>query len=628
MCGIAGIVHRERERPVELETLERMTEILAHRGPDDRGVWSAPGVGLGHRRLSIIDLVSGHQPMSALDGALWITYNGELYNYLELRGELRAQGCQFATQSDTEVLLQGYAVWGEACLPRLNGMFAFGLWDQRQQRLIAARDHLGIKPFYYYHDGEVFLFASEIKALLEHPRLRPELDGQALQDYLDLQYCLGDRTLFKGIRRLLPGHFLVWEGGQVRIGKYWDLDFTPDPQYDEEEFIPRLVHLLEDAVRLQLRSDVPLGAHLSGGLDSSAIACIAAPLLGGKLQVFTGGFKDSPRYDESAYARLVARHLGAEYHEIFPSAGDLAATFEKLIYYLDEPIAGAAVFPQYFLSKLAAQKVKVVLGGQGGDELFCGYARYLVAYLETCLQQAIYGQAATGEQLTLEQLSAGLSYLRGYEPMLMNHLGQDLFGEPALRYYQLLHQRAQDMEGVLHTGWQEPGYSTQDAFRAEFMAPRTDALIDRMLYVDVKNHLQSLLQLEDRTSMAVSLESRLPLLDYRIADQVFAAPARSRFAAGRPKHLLRRALRGIVPQTILERRDKMGFPVPIYEWFRGELRPFVEEILLGRITRQRGFFNMEAVERCVRGERPFGRTVWGLLSLEVWFRLYFDRRSG
>jgi len=556
---------------------------------------------------------------------LWITYNGELYNYLELRRELLGQGCRFATQSDTEVLLHSFAAWGEDCLRRLNGMFAFGLWDQRHQRLLAARDHLGIKPFYYYQDSEVFLFASEIKALLAHPAVRPELDGQALQDYLDLQYCLGDRTLFKGIRRLLPGHFLVWEGGQARTGKYWDLDFTPDPHYDEEEFIPRLAGLLEDAVKLQLRSDVPLGTHLSGGLDSSAIACMAAPLLGGKLQVFTGGFRDSPRYDESRYARLVAHHLGAEYHEVFPSASDLADTFEKLIYYLDEPIAGAAVFPQYFLSKLASERVKVVLGGQGGDEIFCGYARYLVAYLEAGLQQAVYGQGATGEEIALSELGAGLSYLQGYEPMMMKFFGQDLFGDPAARYYLLL-QRSQDMEGVLQAGWQEPGYSTREAFRAEFRAPRTGALIDRMLYVDVKNHLQSLLQLEDRTSMAVSLESRLPLLDHRIVDQVFAAPARSRFAAGRPKHLLRCALQGIVPQAILERRDKMGFPVPIYEWFRGELRPFVEDILLGQTTRERGFFNMEAVERCARGERPFGRTVWGLLSLEVWFRLYFDGR--
>jgi asparagine synthase (glutamine-hydrolysing) len=627
MCGIAGIVHRDQGRGVDLEVLGRMTDALSHRGPDDRGLWAEPGVGLGHRRLSIIDLVSGHQPMATAAGQLWITYNGELYNYLELREELRAEGRVFSTQSDTEVLLQLYEARGEQCLRQLNGMFAFALWDRRRQRLLAARDHLGIKPFYYYADGEIFLFASEIKSLLQHPRLRPELDPEALQDYLDLQYCLGDKTLFKGIKRLLPGHCLTWEEGQVRVAQYWDADFTPQEDYAEEEFVPRLAHLLEDAVRLQLRSDVPLGAHLSGGLDSSALACLAARQLGGPLQVFTGGFKEHSKYDESAYAKLVAQHLGAVYHEVFPQAADLAASFEKLVYFLDEPIAGAAVFPQYFLSELASRHVKVVLGGQGGDEIFCGYARYLVAYLEGCLQQAIYGRRpGSGVQdLGLEELSGSLYYLRGYEPTIMKYFGQDLFGDPAERYYLLL-KRSQDMEGVLTGDWRALGYSTREVFRAEFMAPRTDALIDRMLYMDLKNHLQSLLQLEDRTSMAVSLESRLPLLDRRIVDLVFAAPAHHRFAAGQPKHLLRRALQGIVPQPVLDRRDKMGFPVPIYEWFKGELRPFVEDILLGQTTRQRGFFAMKGVEQCIRGEQPIGRTVWGLLSLELWFRAYFDGR--
>lgn len=626
MCGIAGMVYRDPHRQIDAQVLDRMTDVLSHRGPDDRGTWVESGVGLGHRRLSIIDLVSGHQPMATARDQLWITYNGEIYNYLELRAELKAEGRSFATQSDTEVLLQLYDARGEDCLRQLNGMFAFGLWDRRRQRLLAARDHLGIKPFYYYTDGEVFLFASEIKSLLEHPQLQPNLDPQALQDYLDLQYCLGDKTLFKGIKRLLPGHFLVWERGQVRVSKYWDVDFTPQEPYDEQEFVPRLTHLLEDAVRLQLRSDVPLGTHLSGGLDSSAIACLAAKHLSGPLQVFTGGFKEHARYDESAYARLVAQHLGAVYHEVFPRAADLAATFEKLVYYLDEPIAGAAVFPQYFLSELASRHVKVVLGGQGGDEIFCGYARYLVAYLEACLQQAIYGSHPESmvQDLSLAELSPSLSYLRGYEPTIMKYFGQDLFADPADRYYLLL-KRSQDMDGVLQGDWQEPGYSTREVFRAEFMAPRTTALIDRMLYMDLKNHLQSLLQLEDRTSMAVSLESRLPLLDHRIVDLVFAVPARQRFAAGQPKYLMRQALQGIVPQPILDRRDKMGFPVPIYEWFKGELRPFVEDILLGQTTRQRGFFAMDAVERCIRGEQPIGRTVWGLLSLELWFRAYFDR---
>ena len=624
MCGIAGILHGDPERPVDRQVLERMSARLVHRGPDDSGIWMDRGVGLAHRRLSIIDLVTGHQPMAVREGEIWITYNGEIYNYIELREELEARGCGFATQSDTEVLLQMYATFQEDCLSHLNGMFGFAIWDGPRRRLFAARDRLGIKPFYYFWDGETLLFASEIKALLEHPQIGPTLDCEALQDYLDLQYCLGDKTLFAGIKRLLPGHFLSWEDGQLRVQRYWDLDFTPDPDIREEEVTDRLVGLLEDAVRLRLRSDVPVGTHLSGGMDSSTIACLAARLLDTELQVFTGGFRGDQKYDESSYARLVADHIGARYHEIFPRAGDLADTFESLIYYLDEPIAGAAVFPQYFLSRLASENVKVVLGGQGGDEIFCGYTRYLIAYLEACLQKAIYGQAPMVEGVSLEDLTPNLPYLRGYEPTMQRLFSQDLFAAPADRYYRLL-LRSQDMDGILNAEWQIANYSTLEAFRAEYMYPQTEALIDRMLYVDIKNHLQSLLQLEDRTSMAVSLESRLPLLDHRIVELVFSVPAVLRFGAGQPKYLFRQAIRDIVPAPVLERKDKMGFPVPIFEWFRGELRPFVEDILLGETTRARGFFAMDTVEHCLESERPFGRTLWGLLSLELWFRNYFDR---
>jgi asparagine synthase (glutamine-hydrolysing) len=310
---------------------------------------------------------------------------------------------------------------------------------------------------------------------------------------------------------------------------------------------------------------------------------------------------------------------------VFPTAQDLADSFPALLHYLDEPVAGAAVFPQYFLSRLAAANVKVVLGGQGGDEIFCGYARYLVAYLEACLQRAVYGEAPMVGDLTLEAIAPALTYLRGYEPMIQAQFGAGVFAEPAERYYRLL-CRSQDMESILQPVWQEPGYATLEAFREEFARPRTDHLIDRMLYVDIRNHLQSLLHLEDRTSMAVSLESRLPLLDHRLVERVFAAPVAQRFAAGRPKHLLRRALVGVVPQEVLDRRDKMGFPVPIYEWFRGELRVFVEDVMLGPTARQRGIYDLPALERALRSERPFGRTVWGLLSLELWFRGFFDRR--
>jgi len=379
-------------------------------------------------------------------------------------------------------------------------------------------------------------------------------------------------------------------------------------------------------VRLRLRSDVPVGTHLSGGLDSSAIACLAAPQLDDPLSVFTGGFTAADRYDESRYARIVAESLGAQYHQVFPTAQDLAGSFEEMVYYLDEPVAGAAVFPQYFLSKLASQHVKVVLGGQGGDELFCGYTRYLIGYVESCLQKAIYGSAPLVGGESLSSIEESLTYLRGFEPTMQKLFASDLFANPGARYYRLL-QRSQDMEGILaNSGWRDGGYSTAEAFCAEFDGVQSNELIDRMLYIDIKNHLQSLLHLEDRTSMAASLESRVPLLDYRLVEYALGQPASARFARGRPKHLLKEAVRGIVPDEIIDRKDKMGFPVPIFEWFGGELKEYVEDILLGERTRERGFFDMGIVEGSVRGEKPFGRTVWGLLSLELWFRQFFDAR--
>jgi asparagine synthase (glutamine-hydrolysing) len=624
MCGITGILYTDSSRPVERQVLHRMTDKLVHRGPDDSGIWTEGAVGLGHRRLSIIDIEGGHQPMSLEGDRLWITYNGEIYNYIELRAELEKRHQSFANHSDTEVLLQAYATYGEACLNHLNGMFAFAVWDRHNRSLFAARDRFGIKPFYYYWDGDVFLFASEIKSLLEHPQLEAEVDHRSLQDYLDLQYCLGDKTLFAGIKRLPPGHSLTLKDGQLRIARYWDMDFAPRTEISsQEDMAAELLDLLEDAVRLRLRSDVPVGSHLSGGLDSSAIAGIAAKLLDAPLHVFTGGFKENQKYDESRYARLVAEDIGAHYHEVFPVAQDLEDTFSHLVYMLDEPIAGAAVFPQYFVSKLAAENVKVVLGGQGGDEIFCGYTRYLIAYLETCLKKSVYGAADMVQGVELEDLLPNLPYLGGYEPTMEKLFTQDFFGAPADRYYRLL-LRSQDMDSVLNVSSHSGNYSTKEAFRAEFMHPATDALIDRMAYMDIKNHLQSLLQLEDRTSMAVSLESRLPLLDYRIVEYAFSVAPALRFAGGKPKHLFRQAVGSFVPQAVMERQDKMGFPVPIYEWFNGELRPFVEDILLGATTRQRGIYNMDAVEGSIRSERPFGRTLWGLLSLELWFRTFFD----
>ena len=621
MCGIAGVIHNDPRRSVDVDILNEMTDIMRYRGPDDRGTWIGNGVGLGHRRLSIIDINGGKQPMTKRDSDHWITYNGEIYNYIELRRELESDGVNVETNSDTEILLEICRHHGVPGLSKLNGMFAFALWDENKRTLFAARDRLGIKPFYYTDLGYGVAFASEIKSLLAHPDVNPMLDEHAFQDYIDLQYCLGDKTLFKGIKRLLPGSYILWKDEKLQSYSYWDLHFgVENTNDDNSEFLSELI---TDAVRLRLRSDVPVGSHLSGGLDSSAISCVAAGLLDSPLKVFTGGFDASERYDESKYAKTVAQKISAEYYQIFPNASDLEQTFDDMVFHLDEPVAGAAVFPQYFLSKLAAKHVKVVLGGQGGDELFCGYTRYLIGYLEQCLQNAIYGNAPLVGNWTLTDIEPHLSYLGGFEPTMQKLFSSDMFADPSDRYYRLL-QRSEDMDGILKTGdLLDSNYSTKESFRSEFNRPESKDLIDRMMYVDLKNHLQSLLHLEDRTSMAASLESRLPLLDYRIVEFATAQSSASRFSGGRPKSLLRKAVSNIVPQEILNRKDKMGFPVPIFEWFSGELKPFVEGVLLGEETRKRGFFDMNQLEKSVRSEKPFGRTVWGLLSLELWFRRFF-----
>ncbi len=625
MCGIVGIVHRDREIQVDAAVLEQMTQSLVHRGPDAEGYWYGRGVALGHRRLSIIDLAGGQQPMA--HGQRWyISYNGEIYNYIELRRQLEDLGCCFTTQSDTEVLLQAYVHWGEAALSHLNGMFAFAIWDVKENRLFAARDRLGIKPFYYFETAREFLFASEIKALFRHPVPDPKVDHEGLQDYMNLQYCMGDKTLFKGVKRLEPGCSLVWQEGGLTVKRYWDLQFSTSHSHNTSEAVSAVQEIFADAVRLRLRSDVALGTHLSGGLDSSAIACQAVKAGIDNLQVFSGGFKEDPRYDETYYARHVADAIGAQYHEVFPTSTDLGDSFGDMIYYLDEPVAGAAVLPQYYLSRLARQHVKVVLGGQGADEIFCGYARYLLAYMEGCMEHAVYGRQTLTGRTTLESLTANLSYLRGYEPLMQTFFGEGLFGEPAQRYYRILQatRHSPEMNAILPLQVSS-GYSSWETFQQQFNMPQSDALMDRMAYMDIKDHLQSLLHLEDRTSMAVGLESRLPFLDHRLVETGLSIAADQRFAQGKPKHILRQAVAGLVPDKVLMRRDKMGFPVPIFEWFKGDLKPFVQEVLLGHTTRQRGFFDIPSVERLLNTDRPYNRAIWGLMSLELWFRRCFDR---
>ncbi len=628
MCGIAGIVALDRGAPPDPETLGVMLEAIAHRGPDGEGTHFDGPVALGHKRLAIIDLESGRQPMCNEDGTIWITFNGEIYNYVELRREL-ARHHQFRTQSDTEVILHLYEELGERCLERLNGMFAFAIWDSRQQRLFAARDRIGIKPFYWTMTDHALLFASEPKALLATGMVNAEPDASGLEEYLTFQFCLGERTLFRDIRKLEPGHYLTFRPGRDRAPAdvcYWDYNYELDFHHTEEYYREQLVAILNDAVRLQLRSDVPVGAHCSGGIDSSTVVSLAARHYPHTLRTFTGAFREGPQYDETRYARAVADNVKAEYHEVWPSAREFADTLPWLIYMMDEPAAGPGLFPQYAVSKLARQHVKVVLGGQGGDELFGGYARYLVAYLEQALKGAIYGTGSDPRYVvSWDSIEPSLGMLKQYRPMLQSFFKEGLFEEMDRRYFRLV-SRIEDAETLITSDVWGPTSRDRmfESYAQIFNNPSTKSYFNKMTNFDLKTLLPALLQVEDRTSMSVSLESRVPLLDHRIAELVTRMPPAMRFKGGDSKRIFRESIQPFIPEAVFTRRDKMGFPVPLTEWLRGPIRDFVGDVLLSDRARQRGVYRMDGVEQVLAKEATFGRQLWGLLSLELWYRAFVD----
>jgi len=628
MCGIAGIVSKDRHREPGRHALSAMLEAIAHRGPDGDGTHYDGAVALGHKRLAIIDIGTGQQPMSNEDGSLWITFNGEIYNFVELRQEL-ARHHAFRTQSDTEVILHLYEELGERCLERLNGMFAFAIWDSRQQRLFAARDRIGIKPLYWTMTKDELLFASEPKALLASRLVSPRVDREGLEQYLTFQFCLDDRTLFADIQRLEPGHYLTFKPGRDNAPSlvcYWDYNYELDTHHTDDYFREELAALLRDAVKLQLRSDVPVGAHCSGGIDSTTIVSLAARQYPHTFHTFTGAFREGPQYDETRFARAVADNVKATYHEVWPTGQEFADTMPWLIYMMDEPAAGPGLFPQYCVSRLARDHVKVVLGGQGGDELFGGYARYLVAYLEQALKGAIYGTGGDPRYLvSWESIAPSLSMLRQYRPMLQSFFADGLFDDMDRRYFRLISRLEQADTVISGDAWQPTSHERMfQAFAQVFNNPSTKSYFNKMTNFDLKTLLPALLQVEDRTSMSVSLESRVPLLDHRIAELVTRMPPTTRFKGGDSKRIFREAVQPLIPEQVFNRRDKMGFPVPLAEWMKGPVGDFVGDTLLSSRARQRGLYRMDGVERLVTGGAIFDRKLWGLLSLELWHRAFID----
>ncbi|WP_259781256.1 asparagine synthase (glutamine-hydrolyzing) [Aestuariispira ectoiniformans] len=630
MCGVAGIVNLNNGFVPNLENkLNVMNQLIVHRGPDGAGTWMAQeaNVGFAHSRLSIIDLTDhGAQPMTAPNGSV-LTFNGEIYNYLELQRELSSEW-NFESSSDSETILAAYEKYGSDCTSHLRGMFAFAVWDERKKRLFAARDRFGIKPFYYAVVGDTLIFASEIKALLP---LLPDIrtDAGAFSEYLTFQYTIGEHTLFEGVKQLMPGHQLVLENGQIKIERYWDVCYDIDYMHTAKYFDERLRELLDDSIDVHLRSDVPIGSYLSGGIDSSLIASLAIRHSPENNQAFHGKFTCFDGYDESHYAQMAADSCGQNLHQIDISAKDFCDHIEKVVYHLDVPTAGPGSFPQYMVSKLASEHVKVVLGGQGGDEIFGGYARYVVAYFEQAIKAAIDGTYKNGNfVVTPESIIPNLGVLREYKPLIKEFWREGLFEPLDARYFRLV-DRSTDMKDEVdwHSLNREKVFEDFKAIFNNHRNVRKEAYFDSMTHFDFKCLLPALLQVEDRMSMAHGLESRVPFLDHRLIEFVATVPADIKFESGHMKHMIKQTYKDVLPSELVHRRDKMGFPVPLREWFAGELSDMVQDIFHGSKTKTRDFINYDAVLQNFDKVGRFSRKTWGLLSLELWHQQFHDKAA-
>jgi asparagine synthase (glutamine-hydrolysing) len=631
MCGIAGIYNFKTLKPVNESLLKAMTDTLVHRGPDDEGFYVSGPIGLGHRRLSIIDLQGGHQPMSDSFGNNWITYNGEIYNHNQLRKELESRGYRYKTRSDTETIVHAYEEFAEGCLDKFRGMFAFALWDSRQKRLFAARDRLGMKPFYYaLHNGH-FLFASEIKSILASGLVPAVVNHSALPEFFTFGQTSGDSTLFEGIYKLMPGHWLSCDGEGLTIHQYWDWSFHEPPTYESDEsYVQRFVELLEESVRLHLISDVPLGVFLSGGVDSSLIAAVTAKQGIEPVQTFTVGYEGN-YYSEFGYAREVAEHIGSKHHEVVIKPDEFFEALPKLIWHEDEPLKFTSSVALYFVSKLASAHVKTVLTGEGSDELFAGYNdRYWTILLNQtfakmggCYVPEILRQHVRKILWNLPlplKLKKAISHTILYHSPTLEGMMFDNFYSCFTREMQeeLLSPRLKRNIGINDPYKSSVGLIEQSDARA---------FLHRMLYADVKMYLLELLMKQDQMSMAASVESRVPFLDHLLVEFAGTVPPDLRLRGRSGKWLVKLAAERYLPRRIVH-RPKVGFPVPFEIWLNNSKAEYVREVLFDERTRQRGYFNFEYVTKMFdahqSNRRDCHNQIWMLLNFELWHRIFVD----
>ncbi len=629
MCAIAGILKFDLRERAEPSRLDRMGSVQRHRGPDGAGAWLGGPVGLAHRRLAIVDVSGGHQPMTNEDETIWIVFNGEIYNHLSLRRELEAAGHRYRTRSDTETILHLYEEYGAACVDRLEGMFAFAIWDGRRRSLILARDRLGIKPLYYACTDRELLFASEIKGILAAGTVPARFNDAILPEFLAARYVAGAETFYLGVSKLLPGHLLEWTPEEgMRVHRYWH---PPLESGDDGETIAdradQLLAGMRRAVQSHLMSDVPLGLFLSGGLDSSGLAALMAPLMQQPLKTFAVGFREREA-NELHYARLAARAVGAEHHEVVISAEQFMEALPKLIWHEDEPIAFPSSVPLYFVSCLARRHVKVVLTGEGADELFLGYDyRYRVTALNDrigrvywkCVPRFVRRAIAGSFARLPSRLHRYASRTAlAYEPGPRGLFFENFSVFPAALQVSLLldrdapNRRDPHVEGLRYWG------------------EHRGTWLERMSYADVATHLVELLMKQDQMSMAASLESRVPYLDHRLVEQAMTIPGRQRLRRWETKVVLRRALQDLVPRPILT-RSKMGFPVPFGSWVQRRFRWILDDYVLGSRALDRKLFRPDALRRLVdehtAGTRLHADRLWLLVNLEMWQRVAIDGDS-
>lgn len=623
MCGVCGVYNFRNREPVQIELLKSMAETMTHRGPDAGGFYSLGGVGLGHRRLSIIDLEGGSQPMTNEDGTIWIAFNGEIYNFLELRDPLVRSGHVFKTVSDTETIIHLYEEYGEECFRYLRGMFAIVIWDSRVDKLIMARDRVGKKPLFYAYDGSRIVFASEIKAILKVKGIDSTIDIEAFSDYLSLLYIPNPKSIFKGIKKIRPGHYIVVSGNTFREVQYWDIHFSEVNDLTEEEWCERLLEAYREAVRIRLVSDVPLGAFLSGGVDSSSVVALMSEVMDSPVITSSIGFEEE-EFNELKYARIVADSFRTDHHEEIVRP-DAVSVVEKLAWHYDEPFADSSAVPTYYVSKAARQYVTVALAGDGGDELFAGYRRYYFFQRENVIRNLfpsaisrilfgtlarVYPKAdwapkvlrakATFESLSHSEIEGYFHDISAFRPELK---------------LQIIDQEVKKELGK---------YDTIDILRQYFMRADTNDPLSRIQYVDIKTYLtDDILVKVDRASMATSLEVRAPILDHKFMELAASIPASLKLRKTSGKYIFKKALKPILPEIILN-RSKMGFGVPLADWFRGDLKEMAYDTIFGR--NQNNYFNQNFLKLIWKqhqsGLRNRSTELWVVLMFRLWERQF------